>query len=238
MSNNENKKVEGDQTEDTPGNLKDAKKAEEELLKNLAIGSGSSAKQIANAEDQILVLESNLSITASRIAEIEEQLKNSGKFGLNGKTVGLSSFTKKSLYKEKRNLKKAKNNFKAQISELSRLYTALNKIDAKKDRRVSTHTSAKKESYHKQHGEAVKSAITQEIAAMGEQALAALVLNLSKLNSKEGDALIMKTLLKAPRFLHTKVVANKEARGGYLQFFRNELGVTKKAPKGRRRNNN
>lgn len=38
----------------------------------------------------------------------------------------------------------------------------------------------------------------------------------------------MKTLVKAPRLLHTRVVANADHRILYLQHFRTELGAEKK----------
>ena len=217
--------------DEAEANLENATVIENEhqtFLNKLEKGSGTSAEQISAIETRIPLLESKLSSVEASITAKVDELKNDDEIQDDGETLRLSPFKKKTMAKQKRYLKKAKKKLKSQISQLKKLYSSLLKDEARKERKVSISKTAKKEVYHKQHGGAINNAITNTVTAMEEGNRATLKVEVSKLDAKEGDALIMKTLVKAPRFLHTKVVANAENRILYLQHFRSELGVKKK----------
>ena len=217
-------------------NAEASRKAFELFERNITNGSGSTADNIADIKKQRLLVRGRLAFVETAIVKIVTELKSSGQRNGEGVVIKLSPFEKNVLRREKRNLTDAKKEYKAQISELSKLFSSLDKEEAKKERKASISKSAKKEPYHKQHGGAVKNAIANEVTAMGKGNRDTLKVELAKLDDKGGDALIMKTLMKAPRFLHTRVVANADHRILYLQHFRTELGVEKKERPKRGRN--
>ncbi len=123
--------------------------------------------------------------------------------------------------------KEEKKTLKTHISKLSKELMKEYRINAQGITRKSLRISARREKFHKRYGDNIRTSITKMITAFESDDITALQVELSKLDTKEGDALIMKALLKAPRFLHTKVVANADHRILYLQHFRTELGVKK-----------
>lgn len=133
------------------------------------------------------------------------------------------------------NDKNKKRDLKAKISKLGKELKAKYNLNAQKATKKSLRISARKDGYHKRYRLAIQEAISRMISSLDKDDITTLKAELSNLDAAKGDTLLMRSLSKAPHNLQTKVVTNSAAREGYLQYFRNELGVTKKAPKGKRR---
>ena len=178
--------------------------------------------------------EEKLAALMSDLLSCEEDI-NKMQTSVTSSNSNLTPIAKEKIRNDIRMEKSEKKILKAQISRLSKELKKEYKRNAQSLARKSLSISARKESFHKRYGSAVRIAITKAIAAIEKGNLDALKSELANLSEKDADTLLMKTLLKAPRHLHTKVVANKDAREGYLQHFRDELGIASKNTKGGRR---
>lgn len=207
------------------------------FINNLLHGDNSPSKNLSVDENKLIQQANHLVLIKKSILQKQEEVNSSGRIGKNGKNKKLSSFEKAKLRNEVLELRNVKRELKLQISKLSKKVKASYKMNAQKSSRMSLRITARGEGYHRRNGGSINAAITKMVKAMNSDSLAALKAELSNLETTKGDTLLMRVLSKAPHNLQTKVVTNKEARIGYLQHFRSEIGATKKAPKGRGRRN-
>ncbi len=187
------------------------------------------------ATTYLSVKENDLAIKMSKVIACEEAI-NKMYASITSSNNNLTPIAKAKLRNDINEKKEEKKTLKALISKLSKELKKEYQKNASGFTKKSLRISARKESYQKRYGNSIQNAISKMISALDSDNLTALKAELAKLSEKAGNALVMKVLLKAPRHLHTKVVANTVAREEYLQFFRSELGATKKAAKGRGRN--
>jgi len=183
---------------------------------------------VTQKEDRVISLMEDLADTISLIDEKKEQLKLSGRVGTRELNAKLSVIQKAKIRNEIAVLTRIKKDLSSQVKTLSKGLKSFYKKSRQKTTRFNLKFAAKKENYHNKNHPAIEKAITAMVGAMEKDDVKTLNAELVKLNGSNGDVLIMKALLKAPKFLHTKVVANDEARKQYLQHFRNEIKKAKK----------
>jgi len=188
----------------------------------------SGTSDINNKEAEVLNLMQDLTTVDAEIKNKQNQIKNSGKLGPDGLYPNLSLFKKSMLRNEILTLKKVKKKIKSQISGLNKELKSEYKKRKQKNTRGSLRISARRDSYHGRNKSSIEEAISNMVDSMEKDDHDSLVKQLADLEPKKVEALLMRTLLKAPRHLHTKVVANVNARSGYLQHFRSQLKKGKK----------
>ncbi len=205
------------------------------FINGLLYGDNLSSKNLSADENKLTQLVNHLVLIEETISKKQDEINSSGSISVDGKNRKLSTYEKAKLRNEIRNLRNMKGELKVQISKLNKKVKVSYKMNAQKSAKVSLRISARGDGYHRRNGGAIENAITNMVKAMDADNLTALKAELANLDAAKGDTLLMRSLSKAPHNLQTKVVTNSAAREGYLQYFRNELGTTKKAPKGKRR---
>lgn len=199
---------------------------ESSMIEKLSRGADES---ISKKEDEVLKLMQDSITVVTEIKNKQNQIKNSGKLGPDGLYPTLSLFEKSMLRNEILTLKKLKKNIKSQISSLNKELKAEYKKRRQKNIRGSLRISARQDSYHGRNKSSIEKGISNMVDSMEKDDHDSLVKQLADLvEPKKEEALLMRALLKAPRYLHTKVVANVNARSGYLQHFRSQLKKGKK----------
>ena len=179
-------------------------------------------------EDEVLSRMKDLTDVVAEINSKQDQIKNSGKMGPDGLYPKLSVIELSKIRNEILTLKNVKKGIKSQISRLNKELKSEYKKKKQKNLRGNLRISARRESYHNRNSSSIEDAISKMVEAMQKDDIDSLAAQLSTLDSKKADTLLMHTLLKAPHHLHTKVVANANVRAGYLQYFRSLLKKGKK----------
>jgi len=189
--------------------------------------SPSQQHDFEEVESSLMTLDSlERAIDAKKIA-----LSFSDKVFGSKKMTKLSPLQKSHLRAEIRGLNASRKLIKQRIAELSNSVSSVYRLVAQRERRVSLRLTASKSSYHTQHGDAVKTAIKKFVDGMDTDTITVLKAKLAKPGPKGADYELLHSLLKAPHNLFTRVATNTEARVGYLEHFRKELGVTKTTAK-------
>lgn len=215
-------------------NAKPAKQSSNDVL--VAIYSGDndpSIQLLAKKEKELEAFNSNYDVLEAAILEKKNAIKDAGEVALDGFNKKLSTLKIAKLRNELLNLKKNKGKLKKKISALHKEITVSYRGSAQKFQRSSIKTVSKKDSYHKQNSEAIKASISKYVDGMGDPRITKLRNELAQTSGVKADAIVMRTLVGAPRFLHAKVVSNASARAHYLDHFKNELGLVKSG-KGKR----
>jgi hypothetical protein len=214
--------------EESSSAKQDAQKELEERVKNFASAHNSYSANVGSFEDRLVDSYAILDLVDEAIAVKQEALRSSGKFTISGQSDRLNGFQKTKLRNEVRNLITTRKQIKKEISQIEKALTGSFRKDNNRIVKASVRNSAKKSSYHKRYNGAIKKAITKTVNAFSNDKVVALKSEVAKSDPIKGDAIMMQALLKAPRHLQTKVIANPDARKLYLQHFRNELKVGKK----------
>ena len=207
--------------------LQEAIKARDERISLFASSHNFLSKNAGSVEVQLEEFYSASDDIEAAIEEKSEYLNSSGKFRITGRRGKLSGFQKTKVRNELRNLKKSLKIIKKDISGLEGSLNSSFQRDTNRIVRGNVRISAKRSSYHNRFSGNVKTAITKLVAGLSSEELKTLKTNVTKLEFKKGDAIMMQALIKAPRHLLTKVAANSDARKLYMQHFRNELKVGK-----------
>jgi hypothetical protein len=174
--------------------------------------------------------ERELAEKMERLTAIKEMIEEK-KRNISSSESKLTSIAKAKLRFEITEHKVEVKSLKSDISKLSRELKAKYSDYKNGVSRKSIRIAAKKDSYHSKNAESIKNALNNYVVSMSEKQREYLKTEIEKTSGAKADTVVMRALLKAPRHLHTKVVANANARKGYFQHFRTGLGSTKKTPK-------
>jgi hypothetical protein len=201
----------------------EAKKATDERINNFSSAHNSLSLNATALEERLEIRYTIIGEIESAIEEKSQLLKSSGKLSANGMRITLNGFKKTKLRNEVRNLKKTRDVVKGECRKLEKDLTSSYRKDSSRIDRSKVRNNAKKDSYHNRHGEAIQKAIQGTANGFSSEKLSSLKVDVAKADQQKGDAILMQALLKAPRHLQTRVVANEEARKGYLEYFRQLL---------------
>lgn len=151
---------------------------------------------------------------------------------LNTSGKKLTSFARKRLNTEVKELKEGVKAIQSEIRRIEKLLTSIYRGIDDKISRSNVKKAAKNESYHERYGKSIKDRLDTFLTKMPDEKVMQLKAELPKAEFKAGNAMMMKALVSAPRFLHTRVVSNPTAREEYLSHFRGKLtGVKAKSRK-------
>ena len=157
------------------------------------------------------------------IAEKRDELKSSGSVTITGQRKKLSGFEKTKTRNEIKNLEKTRAEVKTEISQLERSLSSAYRKDNKRLDRSRVRKRAKSEGYHQRYGEDIEKAMRKYLGKFSSEDRSSLKNKVAEADANQGNAAMMKSLLKAPRNLHTRIVINAEARERYLNYFRQIL---------------
>lgn len=207
---------------------REAQEAREQRIANYSSVHNSQAVDKVSMKKQLEYSYSVVKDIDGALASEKAYLQSSGKLDENGKKNKLSGLDMDLSRNKISNLKESKKSVMKDISRLkNELSGSLNK-DTNRIKKANLRKSAKKDSYQKQHGSSIEAAIDKTVDGFSDEKVATLKAEVAKADTKEGNALMMKALVNVPRFLHTRVVSNPEARERYMQHFRSKLGEKRK----------
>lgn len=163
----------------------------------------------------------------SELKEFMKLLANAKVVSNDGREETMTAFAKKQLKhkisRKKSAIKACDEKIKFLENDLMEIYTAIERADS----RNRIRKAAKFDSYHERYSESIEKQIEETIENMDEVKLKTLKAEVLKAEFKVGNAMMAKALIKAPRFLHTRVVSNPVAMDKYMQHFRGKLTGSK-----------
>ena len=217
-------KITSTQNQDS-GNSENTDKQDQESLLVKYITPKNAAK--AEMEEELDRLGDEIVLADKEITSLKKHSKSSGKLGKSKLSRSQAAKNRNKVLQ----LEKIKRELQNRFSILdNKLYTVY-KTEEKSNARKGIRKAAKKDDYHKRNSESIKTNLSKYVTGFEKGVAPILKADFAELKAENGDAFLMKKLLKAPNNLHTKVVANQTYRKEYLGHFKLKLGISNRAKK-------